>query len=167
MLFLRRHWIYVLQLFFFTGLAAAAPPMITWLLGHTSPTLFGSATGSAITLLFISMYYLAVTTFFFQEFIDYYLDVWIVTNERVINIEQLGLFNRVASEMHIALVQDITTEIQGPLRTFLNFGDVHVQSAGQIKRFHFKAVHRPEQIRAVILRLAEEDRARESLTRAT
>ncbi len=160
-LFLRRHWIGVLKLSFFTALAALAPIVIAWLLGQTMPDLLGSAAGDAAASVFLSIYYLAIVTFFFQEFIDYYLDVWIVTTERVINIEQHGLFNRTASEMHIVLVQDVTAEVKGPLHTFLDYGHVHIQSAGTTKRFHFKHVAHPEQVRNTILRLAEEDRLRE------
>ena len=75
---------------------------------------------------FLSIYYLATVSFFFQEFIDYYLDTWIVTTERVIDINQRGLFNRTAAEMHIALVQDATTEVRGMLGTFLDYGHVFV-----------------------------------------
>lgn len=161
MLFLRRHWLAVLRLFFFALLASVAPLLITWLLGQTMPSLLYSTEGSAIGSVFLSIFYLSIVTFFFQEFIDYYLDVWIVTTERIINIEQHGLFNRVASEMHIALVQDVTAEVQGAVATFLDYGQVHIQSAGETKRFHFKNVSHPEQIRNTILRLAEEDRGRE------
>lgn len=160
-LFLRRHWLGVVKLMLFTSIAAVAPIAITWLLGQTMPNLLGSAAGDAVASIFLSMYYLAIVTFFFQTFIDYYLDVWIVTTERLINIEQHGLFNRTASEMHIALVQDVTAEVRGVLHTFLDYGHVHIQSAGTKKRFLFKHVAHPEQVRNTILRLAEEDRLRE------
>ncbi|PIR47472.1 hypothetical protein COV06_03375 [Candidatus Uhrbacteria bacterium CG10_big_fil_rev_8_21_14_0_10_50_16] len=160
-LFLRRHWLAVARLFFFVALASVAPLLITWLLGQTMPSLLHSSEGGAIGSVFLSIYYLSVITFLFQEFIDYYLDVWIVTTERIINIEQHGLFNRVASEMHIALVQDVTAEVQGATATFLDYGQVYIQTAGEDKRFLFKNVPHPEQIRNTILRLAEEDRFRE------
>ena len=160
-LFLRRHWLGVFKLSAITALAAFAPIVITWLLGQTMPQVLDSAAGNAAASVFLSIYYLAIVTFFFQEFIDYYLDVWIVTTERIINIEQHGLFNRTASEMHIALVQDVTAEVFGPIATFLDYGHVHIQSAGQTKRFHFKNVSHPEQVRNTILRLAEADRIRE------
>lgn len=160
-LFLRRHWVGMLKLSSITILAALAPPVLTWLLGQTVPQLLQSAAGDAAASVFLSIYYLAIVTFFFQEFIDYYLDVWIVTTERIINIEQHGLFNRTASEMHIALVQDVTADVKGPLHTFLDYGHVYIQTAGQTQRFHFKHVSHPEQIRNTILHLAEEDRIRE------
>ena len=151
----------MLKLVCITIVAAIAPALVAWLLGQALPNLLTSPAGGAAATVFLSIYYLAVVTFFFQEFIDYYLDTWIVTNERIINIEQHGLFNRVASEMHISLVQDVSAEIRGALHTFLNYGDVHIQTAGSAKRFHFKAVGDPEQIRRTILHLAEKDRLHE------
>ena len=65
----------------------------------------------------------------FLLWIDYWLDVWIVTDERVINIEQKGLFSRSVSELHFYNVQDVTTSVRGVIPTLLNYGDVEVQTA--------------------------------------
>ena len=51
--------------------------------------------------------------FAFIEFTDYYLDTWIVTTERIISIEQKGLFERTASELDLISVQDATAEVHG------------------------------------------------------
>ena len=160
-LFLRRHWTGPLQLVGITLVAGIAPIIVLWLLGQVTPGVFDIPVADAAGAAFVSIYYLSVATFFFQEFIDYYLDTWIVTTERVINIEQKGLFNRIASEMHISLVQDVSAATRGMLQTFLNYGDVYVQSAGEMKRFHFKSIPNPEGVRVAILRLAEADRRKE------
>lgn len=163
-LFLRRHWIAVLRLVVITAVAAAAPLALIWLFGELFPTFLNKPTSNAIAMVFVSMYYLAVTTFFFQEFIDYYLDTWVVTTERIINVEQHGLFHRVASEMHLAMVQDVSATVQGAVRTFLNYGDVQLHSAGPIQQFHFKEIANPERIRQTILRLSEADKSRHEHT---
>ncbi|HJN85102.1 MAG TPA: PH domain-containing protein [Patescibacteria group bacterium] len=160
-LFLRRHWVGVVKLVAITLTAAIAPVLVQFMLGYVAPAALAAPAADAISAVFLSIYYLAIITFFFQEFIDYYLDTWIVTTERIINIEQHGLFQRVASEMHLPLVQDSSAEIKGALHTFLDYGDVHIQSAGEAKRFHFKNVAHPERVRVTILRLAENDRLRE------
>lgn len=159
-LFLRRHWIVVFRLVAVTAIAAAAPLALLWLFGELAPTFLSQPTPSAITTVFVSMYYLSVVTFFFQEFIDYYLDTWVVTTERIINVEQHGLFNRIASEMHLAMVQDVTTTVRGALHTFLDFGDMQLHSAGPVQQFHFKEIAHPERMRQTILRLVEDDKSR-------
>ncbi len=160
-MFLRRHWIELVKLFLATFLAALAPPILRVMFEYVAPSILNTPITDAVTAVFLSIYYLTVLTFFFQEFIDYYLDTWIVTTERIINIEQKGLFKRVASETHVGLIQDSSAEIKGMIRTFLDYGDVHVQTAGEAKRFHFKSVPHPERIRNTILKLAERDRIRE------
>ncbi|OGL71969.1 hypothetical protein A3C17_01015 [Candidatus Uhrbacteria bacterium RIFCSPHIGHO2_02_FULL_53_13] len=159
-LFLRRHWIAVFRLVGFTAIAAIAPIGLLWLLSELFPTLLVVPTSNAIATVFISIYYLAVVTFFFQEFIDYYLDTWVVTTERIINIEQHGLFHRVASEMHLAMVQDVTATVRGALRTFLDYGDVHIHSAGPIQQFRFRDIANPERVRQVVQQLTEDDKHR-------
>ncbi|NQV12582.1 PH domain-containing protein [Candidatus Uhrbacteria bacterium] len=160
-LFLRRHWISIMKLVFITLVAVIAPLALRLMLGYTAPKLIAAPSADAISAVFFSMYYLAVLTFFFQEFIDYYLDTWIVTTERIIDIEQRGLFNRVSSEMHLPSVQDSSAEITGFLQTFLDYGNVHIQSAGEEQRFVFRNVPHPERVRVTILKLAEQDRLRE------
>lgn len=161
-LFLRRHWVGVIRLAGITLIAGIAPLALRFMLGYTAPELITATGSDAITTVFFSVYYLAVLTFFFQEFIDYYLDTWIVTTERIVSIEQHGLFNRVSSEMHLPLIQDSSAEIRGFLKTFLDYGDVFIQSAGEAQRFIFKNVPHPERVRITILRLAEKDRISES-----
>ena len=111
--------------------------------------------GPVITM-FASMYVLCLWLFSFLEFTDYYLDTWVITNDRIINIEQKGLFNRVASELHLAAVQDVTSEVYGMVGTFFDFGDVYVQTAAEHERFEFKSIDHPEKVKEIINKMVEE-----------
>ncbi len=86
---------------------------------------------------------------------DYYLDIWIITTQRVINIEQKGLFVRHVSELQFSKIEDITTEVEGFFSTILNYGNVHAQTAAEETRFTFHNVPNPYKIRA---RLMEQHR---------
>lgn len=163
MLFLRRHWIDLFKLTAITAFACLAPLALLWLISQTAPDIASQEAGAALASVFLSVFYLAVITFFFQEFVDYYLDTWIVTSERVINIEQNGLFNRTASELHLVAIQDVSAELKGIVATFLDYGDVKVQTAGALTHFHFKSIPHPERVREVILRLVNEDKQRHSV----
>jgi uncharacterized membrane protein YdbT with pleckstrin-like domain len=78
-----------------------------------------------------SLYALFTIAFFFAVWINYYLDVWIVTNKRIIDLEQHGLFNREISEFLIGRVQDVTVETPGFIPTMLDFGNMTIQTAGE------------------------------------
>ena len=102
-----------------------------------------------------SIYYLFIWLFLFFHFIDYYLDIWIITSERIIDIEQRGFFSRVISEQKIVNVQDVTSETHGFLQTFLRFGTLYVQSAAAKERFVFEDIPDPDGVRDLIIKLVE------------
>ncbi len=108
-----------------------------------------------------SIYALSVWLFLFSAFLDYYLDLWIVTNDRIMNVEQHGLFGRTISELDLSNIQDVTSEIKGIIATVFNYGDVHIQTAAEEKRFVFEQIPNPHVVRQAILDMVEEDRKRQ------
>ena len=94
---------------------------------------------------------LLVWLYAFLIWIDYFFDVWIITNERVINIEQKGLFVRTVSELKFSRIQDVTSEVSGMIPTILNFGDVKVQTASEEDYFLFRRVPDPYHVKDVIM----------------
>ncbi|MDD3723665.1 MAG: PH domain-containing protein [Lutibacter sp.] len=105
-----------------------------------------------------SFYFLFIWLFFFFRFIDYYLDIWIVTNERIIDIRQDGFFSRTIAEQRLFRVQDVASEVHGIFPTILKYGDVHIQTAGAKQRFVFDDVPHPEKIRDLIIRQVERNK---------
>lgn len=148
-LVLRRHWfVFALQvaLAFLFGLI---PPITGIAIARFAPALF--TTAASLFAFAASIYYLALWLAFFATLADYYLDVWIITSERVIAIEQRGLFRREVSEFTILRVQDVSTNIAGFIPTALDFGELQVQTAGEEKRFCFKQVPDPNRAKQQIL----------------
>lgn len=99
---------------------------------------------------FTIIYLMIIMLVAFLFWTDYYLDVWIITNERIVDVEQFGLFRRETSEIAIQNVQDITTETPGMLATFLRYGNVKVQTAGE-KSFIIKDVPNIYEIKKVVM----------------
>ena len=90
-------------------------------------------------------------TLIFLTIADYYLDVWVVTNERVVFIELHGLFSRTVSSVNLGNIQDVSTEVKGILPMVLRYGNVIIQSAGTRGEFVFKHVPNPHEIKDAIL----------------
>ena len=88
----------------------------------------------------------------FAIWTDYYLDVWFITNRRIIDIEQKGFFHRDVSTFRMERIQDVTVEIRGIIATLLNFGDIHVQTAGESQEFIIKGIGRPKHVKDIIMR---------------
>ena len=110
-------------------------------------TLFGFLYSGWVLLIWI---------YFFVVWTDYYLDVWVITNERIIDINQRGIFNREISSFHLNRIQDVTVEISGLIATFLHFGTLHVQTAGEKREFIIKGANKPEEVKGFILRLCKD-----------
>jgi len=79
----------------------------------------------------LALYILIVILYLFIWWSDYYLDIWIITNKRLIDIEQRGLFNRHISEMNVENIQNVTLQIEGLIPTLLKFGNLLVETAGE------------------------------------
>lgn len=147
-----RHWFDILRHFFIFFILIAA------LIGGIAvfPLFFSDleAENTEIVILFIGSFLaLIIWIYMFLIWIDYYFDVWVITSERIINIEQKGLFVRHVSELKLQNIQDVTTEVDGLIPTVLNYGDVHIQTAAEQERFLFRNVPDPYSIKWEIMRL--------------
>ena len=99
----------------------------------------------------LAIYLAAVATAILLFWLDYYLDVWIITDRRIIDIEQYGLFHREISEIAMERIQNVTIEIPGFIPTLLNFGNMRIETAGEGK-FTIASVPHCHEAKDVILR---------------
>lgn len=153
---LHRHPI-VLLLEIFPLLVLLCAPFIIFLIFKNDQFSFGQ---SAIFLfafaLFRDVFSLVIFLFILYVFFSHYLDVWLVTEHHIINIEQKSLFNKSIAEQEIDRVQDITAEVNGPLQTIFNYGNIYIQTAGTQERFIFKDVAHPRLIVDEITKILDE-----------
>lgn len=86
----------------------------------------------------------------------YYLDLWTITDRRVIVIDQVRLFNREISSFRLERLQDITTRVNGIIATFLDFGTVEAQTASaNAHEFRGYGLPDPRGIKALIQEMAD------------
>lgn len=147
---IRRHWFNILIQFFVVIIAALAIFGSWFFIFYLYPSVLGKIGPQTIS--FIETTALLFVWFYaFLLWIDYYFDVWIITDERIVNIEQKGLFLRVASDLQFSKIQDVTTDVVGLIPTVLNYGDVYVQTAGEKERFKFRQVPDPYALKSLIM----------------
>lgn len=83
---------------------------------------------------------------------NYYLDVWCITNRRIIKIDQIALFRRKTGSFRLEKLQDVTVEVNGILATFLDYGTLRAQTASEeIDEFRETYLPKPQEIKAQIL----------------
>jgi len=158
---MRSHWLLFAAELLLLVVLAVLPIGLYVVFQGVWPSLLIGTMSKPIMVLTTSAYYLMLWLFFITKFIDYYLDVYLVTSDRVLDVSQKGMFSRTVSELDLARVQDVTSEIKGVLRSLLNFGNVYIQTAAEKERFIFEDVKRPDEIRKRLLDLVEEDRKRQ------
>ena len=105
--------------------------------------------------LFKTVYLMYLIAGLFTLWIQFHLNFQIVTNERLVDVDQKNLLNHTTSELHIHNIEDVTAEIKGILGTLFNYGTVYVQTAGQVTFFEFNNVPNPHRIAKLILDLYE------------
>lgn len=154
---LRRHPIILAPLISVLVLLLLAPFIILWLIWQ-NPELMANPVIMPIIVMGGSIFFLYAWLFIFQHFVDYYLDAWIVTNKRVLNIETHGLFSRTVSELRLHRVQDVTSIVKGFWHTMFNFGDMEIQTAGEKTRFIFEQIPDPNAISKIVIELADKNR---------
>jgi hypothetical protein len=94
----------------------------------------------------IAFYYLVVATYWFINFISWYFNISLVTDKRVIDIDFSSLVYKDVAATKINLVQDVSFAQIGAIRTFFDYGDVLVQTAGTLDNFIFESAPQPSNI---------------------
>lgn len=109
-----------------------------------------------ITKVFTTVYSMFLILALLLIWIIYYLNIQVITNVRIVDIDQQGLFSHTVSELHIENIEDVTSETTGILGTIFNYGSVFVQTAGTKERFEFESVPNPASIEKMILDLYDQ-----------
>jgi membrane protein YdbS with pleckstrin-like domain len=155
---LRRHPLtFVPQTLLFLLLLAV--PLIVFFISHDMHTQFVEhEVVFPIIILAGASYYCIILLFYYSQFIDFYLDIWVVTTERIVDVEQLGLFARTISELDLFRVEDATTEVKGLFPTILNYGTVYIKTASMNSQIIFHDVREPNKVRETIVQRSDEER---------
>ena len=147
----RRHWFVIASEAAIILLMALAP----FALFFSSLAVFPQAKEFLSSYLALIIFYIAIWLqflwmFFFTAWTNYYLDVLLVTNKRVVDIEQIGLFKRDIAELRLESIQDIKIEVIGIIQSLLKMGNLHIQTAGYSKEVLLRNVPEPYKIKDLI-----------------
>lgn len=152
----REHWFRLFVRFAFVIILAALPLIITFLIDLPT-TLFGDNVNIILDIS-IQVYYLGLVVAAFIIWVLYYLNLHIVSDMRIVDIDQRGLLKHEVSELNLETIEDVTSDTVGLFGNFLDYGTVYIQTAGATERFEFENVPEPAKIASVILTLYEKQR---------
>lgn len=148
--FTRRHWFILLGPIIGAMFASLIPLILVIL---SARILVQYNLSGVFTLCWI-IYLMIVWFSLFYKLTMHSLDTWIVTNERIIDILQIGLFRRKVSELHLESIQDISVNTNGVAQSYLDFGNIEIQTGATAQRFLFDQVPHPLKIKDEIMKAA-------------
>lgn len=147
-----KHWIVYAAQAVFLLLLMIVP--ITFLRFGLNLELFAVTGDSFFLFIFLSSLWLLVCWItFFVMWTNNYLDALIVTNRRIVDVDQISLFSRRLSSFRVDRIQDITVEVHGPVATFLSYGNIQIETAGEGQKIRLHTIPRPEEVKRKILAL--------------
>lgn len=68
-----------------------------------------------------------------RSFYNFFQSVFIVTDQRLIYVDQLGFLTRKITETEIEKVQDVSSQISGLSRMIFHYGNLVIRTAGASK----------------------------------
>lgn len=150
-LFLRQHFIVNIPWVVLTVIFLFIPPVLFPLVIRSLP----APLPLSYLLIGTLSWYLVTVGFALVSFLHWFFNIYIVTNERVIDIDfQYLLFKRF-SQAELERIQDISYTAGGIFATVFHYGNVYVQTAGEVPNLEFLAVPRPDKVVEKIRNLME------------
>lgn len=102
-------------------------------------------------------WYLLTFAIAFEKFLSWYFNVFIITEERVIDIDFYNLLDKKISEAKISMIQDVTAKTNGVAQTLFNYGTVLVQTASEIPVITIDKIPSPNLVLQVLQQMRSEE----------
>lgn len=151
----REHWFRLFSKIAIVVILSLLPWLVKLLISKTGATITAPEINSFISV-FSILFYLVLLVVLFIIYTLYYLNLHVVSQERIVDIDQVGLLFHEVSELNIETIEDVTSQTKGLLGNVLNYGTVFIQTAGATERFEFDNVSDPAGIASIILNLYED-----------
>lgn len=142
----RKHWIILITPFIILIPLMGLPLIIRLFIKN----LVWYPVFSSLYNFLVAAYFLALWYLLFYNLMMYLSNTVVLTNKRVIENQQIGFFKHLVNELERTKIQDISVKISGPIASFLDYGNIEIQTAGTISKFDFRYLPNPQRIKETI-----------------
>jgi hypothetical protein len=105
----------------------------------------------SVTVLLLTLFwYVLVLGFALESFLIWYYNVYLVTNERLVDVDFIGLMHYSASEAGLRQIQDVEHMQEGLPQLLFGYGKVEAQTAGTRQNLVFEKVPHPSRVADII-----------------
>jgi hypothetical protein len=112
-------------------------------------------------------WYLMVVGFAMEAFLDWFYNVYIITDERVIDVDFVSLLFKNVSFAKIDRIEDVSATTAGTLGAIFDYGTVQIQTAGAANEFEFTNIPHPSRVMAFLNDMMVEEEREKIEGRAT
>ena len=99
---------------------------------------------------------IALLVWVLRNFLDYYLDAWIITDQSVIDVEWHGWLHRESTRIDYSSIEGVSYEIQGILGTVFRFGNIKIEKVSTGVTVALESVKNPREVESIILKCQNE-----------
>lgn len=149
-LFLRSHFITNISWIIFTVILICLPLTITLFLSLFKLGFLSSLIAARFTVIYVLFYYLMVFSYVFISFLHWFYNVFIVTSQRVVDIDYSDIVVHNIAITSLSHVQDVNYTQSGFIPTFFNYGNLFVQTAGDERNFEAFSIPKPREATHII-----------------
>jgi membrane protein YdbS with pleckstrin-like domain len=144
-IFLRPHWVTNVG-WAITALIGSLLPIIYLFYSFIfQANLFGALHTKTVVGFFI-LWYMIVMAFIIEKYLHWYFNVYIVTDQNVVDINFYSLLARTIVEIRLKDIQSQSSSMNGISESFFRYGDVHVVSASDRQMIDFISVPYPDKV---------------------
>lgn len=149
-LFLRPHFSTNLSWILFTIFLIFLPLIISMFLPILGINFFSSDIVVHFITVYIIFYYLIVFSYAFTSFLTWFYNIFIVTPDRIIDINYSDIVVHEVSETKLNQIEDVRYTQSGFIPTLFNYGDLFAQTAGELPNFEANSIPRPKEATDII-----------------
>ena len=102
-------------------------------------------------MVFIILNYLLVSIIVFEGFLNWYFNVFIITDRNVIDVDFHSILFKNIDVAPLRNVEDTSSQTAGVFGSLFHFGDVYIQTAGSSKSIEFHNVPTPHRVADFVL----------------
>jgi len=137
----------------FTQLYWIINSIIFFIISIFIPTILGSFLNFTQTLFINFFAFVAILSYILFNFINWYFNVGIITNKRIIDIDFTNILYKEITVARLDKIQDLTVKSGGYFEAMFDFGTIFVQTAGSDANVEFNDVPYPSDVVQIVNKL--------------
>ena len=151
---LRRHWWTNVKWMLLSAFLLILPVIFA---NFSQLFTFWDIFSSDLKIVLLLVWYFVAAFFVFEHFLLWYYNAFLITDERVLDLDFYGFFHMESSEARLEQIQDVSHTQGGLSQLIFNFGNVYVQTASELGKIEILGVANPAKVHKILIDLKEKE----------